>query len=82
MFLDNDVIGSTRDGGFQEDQRSGLVAGGDEEEVRALHPGPQPGVGQEAVEADRVPRTPVRQPAWSHELMRDYWRPEHERNAP
>ena len=21
-----------------------------------------------------APRTPVRQPAWSHELMRDYWR--------
>lgn len=22
-----------------------------------------------------LPRTPVRQPAWTHELMRDYWKP-------
>lgn len=26
--------------------------------------------------AEFLPRTPVRQPAWSHELMRDYWKPE------
>ena len=28
-----------------------------------------------------LPREPVRQPAWSHELMRDYWRPGAERPA-
>src|ERR1043166_5883886 len=26
--------------------------------------------------AEFLPREPVRQPAWTHDLMRDYWRPE------
>src|SRR5262249_18728471 len=30
------------------------------------------------VMAEFLPREPVRQPAWSRELMRDYWRPEAE----
>jgi tRNA-Thr(GGU) m(6)t(6)A37 methyltransferase TsaA len=29
--------------------------------------------------AEFLPREPIRQPDWSRELMRDYWRPEHER---
>jgi len=31
------------------------------------------------VMAEFLPREPVRQPDWSRELMRDYWRPESER---
>jgi tRNA-Thr(GGU) m(6)t(6)A37 methyltransferase TsaA len=31
------------------------------------------------VMAEFLPREPVRQPEWSRELMRDYWRPESER---
>jgi tRNA-Thr(GGU) m(6)t(6)A37 methyltransferase TsaA len=30
--------------------------------------------------AEFLPQGPVRQPDWSHELMRDYWRPESERS--
>lgn len=33
------------------------------------------------VMAEFLPREPVSQPAWSHELMRDYWRPDAERPA-
>jgi tRNA (adenine37-N6)-methyltransferase len=29
--------------------------------------------------AEFLPREPVRQPAWTHDLMRDYWRPEADR---
>jgi tRNA-Thr(GGU) m(6)t(6)A37 methyltransferase TsaA len=32
------------------------------------------------VMAEFLPREPVRQPDWSRELMRDYWRPESERS--
>jgi tRNA (Thr-GGU) A37 N-methylase len=31
------------------------------------------------VMAEFLPREPVRQPEWSREMMRDYWRPESER---
>jgi len=34
-----------------------------------------PVVDIKPVMAEFLPREPVRQPAWSHELMRGYWRP-------
>jgi len=35
-----------------------------------------PVVDIKPVIAEFLPRTPVRQPGWSHELMRDYWKNE------
>jgi tRNA (Thr-GGU) A37 N-methylase len=29
--------------------------------------------------AEFLPREPIRQPAWTHEMMHDYWRPETDR---
>jgi tRNA-Thr(GGU) m(6)t(6)A37 methyltransferase TsaA len=39
-----------------------------------------PVVDIKPVMAEFLPHDPVRQPAWSRELMRDYWRPDAERD--